>query len=80
MPSKSGLKFRKKAVCSEVFRYSGTVSFTGRNRWVGVAYSAPLCPSVVFSCYLFVIPRGNGPSWPKPQCPCNTMATIALQA
>ena len=48
---------------------------------MGVAYSAPLCPSaVLYSCYSFVIPRSRyGLSWPKPQCTCNAMVTSQTQ-
>ena len=50
---------------------------------MGVAYSAPLCPSAVLSCYSFVIPRSELAqaelSWPKPQCTCNAMVTSQAQ-
>ena len=47
---------------------------------MGVAYSAPLCPSAVLAATHSSSPEvGNGLSWPKPQCTCNAMVTSQAQ-
>ena len=46
---------------------------------MGVAYSAPLCPSTVLSCYSFVIPRSRERAELASRVTCNAMVTRTAQ-
>ena len=60
------------------YLYSGTISSP---QPVGVAYSAPLCPSAVLiaGTHSSSPEVGNGLSWSKPQCTYNAMVTSQAQ-